>query len=225
MERLQVKNPLYPLVCILSAIALLVVGLLFAKHPAFPVFLGAVCVLYCLFGLWRTVLKCLVVFLPVSAVFAAFSLLFTRDATAALQVGGRVLLIGISAVPMVTLPPIHLTRNLTQLGAPRIVTLGMLIAIRFVPIIATEVHRVRQAMQTRGARASVYRAFVVPVMVRLISISDTLSLSLETRRFDLDDREATVYKPVRFTLRDGAYCAAAAALAIAMFTVGMGVAV
>lgn len=216
MEKLQVKKSLYPLVCIASALVLMVVGLVYAKQPVFPIFIIAVCLLYCCFGLWKTVLKCLVVFIPVSAVFAAVSLLFTRDATTAIQVGGRVLLIGVSAVPMVTLPPIRLTRCLTQLGFQRIATLGMLIAIRFVPIIGGEVRRVRQAMHTRGAKASFYRAFVVPVMVRLISISDTLALSLETRRFDLDSKQATVYKPVAFALRDGIYCAAALGLVAGM---------
>lgn len=219
MERLQTQNPLYPPVCILSSILLLVVGLLFAKHPAFPFYIVAVCLLYCCFGLWQVVVKCLAVFLPVGAIFAAFSFLFARDGLAALQVGGRVLLIGVSAIPMVTLPPIHLTRCLTQLGFPRIITLGMLIAIRFVPVITTEVHRVRQAMRTRGARASLYRAFVVPVMVRLIGISDTLSLSLETRNFDLENRQATVYRPVRFMPRDGVYCALVAALSVGMVVI------
>lgn len=206
MEKLQVKNSLYPLVCIVSSILLLITGLLYAKDPIFPIFIICVCILYSCFGLLVPTLKCLGIFIPVGLIFSLFSLLLTKNYTSAIQIGCRVLLIGVSSVPMVTLPPIQLTRCLTQLGFPRTITLGMLIAIRFVPVIGGEVRRVRQAMHTRGASASFYRAFVVPVMVRLISISDTLALSLETRAFDLDSKESTVYEPVRFTLRDGIFC-------------------
>lgn len=220
MEKLQVQNALYPLVCICSSIILLVVGLMYAKNPLFPVYILVVCLLYCIFGFAKTTLKCILIFTIVGSVFGFFSFLVSRNISAAVQMGERVLLIGVSSVPMVTLPPIRLTRCLTQLGFPRIVALGMLIAIRFVPIIGLEVRRVRQAMETRGAKASFYRAFVVPVMVRLISMSDTLALSLETRAFDLDQKEATVYEPVHFTLKDGLYMASVGILLVGMAVLG-----
>lgn len=207
MDRLQVKNPLYPLVCLLSAIVLLVVGLIYAKHPLYPLFLLTVCLLYCLFGLWKVTIKAVLVFLPVSAIFALFSFLFQRDLSTALQMAGRVMLIGISAIPVVTLPPINLTRCMDKMGCPRILTLGMLIAIRFVPVVGDELRRVREAMSTRGVRGSFYRAFIIPVMIRLVNISDTMALSLETRGFSTGKEPVSVYKPVTFTLRDGIYCA------------------
>jgi len=206
MDRLQIRNPLYPLVCILSAIALLVVGLFYAKSDYFGLYILTICLLYCFFGLAAATMKCLLVFIPVGAVFALFSFLFQREAVTAFQMAGRVLLIGVSAVPMVTMPPICLTRCLTQLGCPKVITLGMLVAIRFVPLVGGEVRRVGQAMRTRGIRRSVHRAFVVPVMIRLLSISDTMALSLETRAFSMGKEPASVYEPVRFCLRDGVYC-------------------
>ena len=160
MDRLQLEKPLYPLVCLTSSILLLAVGLVYAKHPLFPLFILAVCLLYCMFGIAKATINCILVFIPVSAVFALFSLLFHREAAVAAQMAGRVMLLGVSAVPMVTMPPINLTRCLDGLGFPRILTLGMLIAIRFVPIIGDEVNRVREAMRTRGVRGSVYRMLV-----------------------------------------------------------------
>lgn len=161
---------------------------------------------------WRATLKCILVFIPVSGVFALFSLLFIREPLTAAQMAGRVMLIGVSSVPMVTLPPINLTRCMEKLGAPRILTLGMLVAIRFVPVIGDELRRVREAMRTRGVRASAYRAFIIPVMIRLVNISDTMALSLETRAFSTGGEPAGVYRTVRFRLRDGLYCAAVAAV-------------
>ena len=207
MDRLQVENPLYPLVCIASAFILLVVGLLYAKHSCFALYILCVCLLYCAFGLWKATVQCIVIFIPVSLVFALFSLLFQRDGVVALQMAGRVVLIGVSALPMVTLAPVHLTRCLAKMGVPRVMTLGMLIAIRFVPVIGDELRRVREAMRTRGVRASFYRAFIIPVMIRLLNISDTMALSLETRGFSSEDVPVSAYKSVCFTMRDGLYCA------------------
>lgn len=216
MDSLQVTNPFYPLVCLGSAIALLVGGLFCAKEPLFPVFVLAVCLLYTLFGLGKVTLKCLFIFVPVSLVFALFSFLFQRNLTVAMQMACRVLMMGLSAIPMVTLPAINLTRCLTQLGCPRVLALGMLIAIRFVPIIGDEVRRVREAMRTRGVKTSLYRAFIIPVMMRIINISETMSLSLETRAFSLGDEPVSVTKHVRFQLRDGVYCICCAALLIGL---------
>jgi energy-coupling factor transport system permease protein len=205
MDRLQVENPLYPLACLLSAIALMVVGLIYAKHPLYPVYLLAVCALYCAFGLCRVTLKSVLVFMPVSAVFALFSWLLQRDVVTAAQMAGRVMLIGVSAIPMVTLPPINLTRSMDAMGCPRVLTLGMLIAIRFVPVVGDELRRVREAMRTRGVRGSFYRAFIIPVMIRLVNMSDTMALSLETRAFSTEGEAVSVYKRVCFRARDGVY--------------------
>ena len=211
MDSLQVKNPLYPLLSVLSSVIVLIGGLLLVRSSMFICLLLALTVLYALFGFVRVTMKSLLVFLPVSLVFALFSFVFNRDPAIALQMGGRILLVGLAAIPVLVLPQINLTRNLTQIRCPRLISLGMLIAVRFVPILAGEVSQIKMAMKTRGARAHLwniscfYRAFLIPLLMRVISIADTLSLSLETRGFDLRSNAATVYQPIRFTLRDGLY--------------------
>ena len=105
------------------------------------------------------------------------------------------------------------------------ITLGMLIAVRFLPVLGSEIARIREAMKTRGVRASLwnvrcfYRALVMPLMLRIINMSDTMALSLETRGFDLENREVSVYRPVRFFARDGVFAAC-----IVILLVGLGVA-
>ena len=44
-------------------------------------------------------------------------------------------------------------------------------------------------MKLVPTRAAIYRALIVPLVMRIIGISDTLSLSLETRAFTLDDSD------------------------------------
>ena len=62
-------------------------------------------------------------------------------------------------------------------------------------------------MKTRGAGSILspkifYRAFLVPFVMRLVNISDTLSLSVETRGFSLEKAQYTVYKKERIYLSD-----------------------
>ncbi len=62
-------------------------------------------------------------------------------------------------------------------------------------------------MKTRGAGSILnpkilYRAFLVPFVMRLVNISDTLSLSVETRGFSLEKTPYTVYKKEIVCLSD-----------------------
>ena len=83
----------------------------------------------------------------------------------------------------------------------------MLIATSFPPVLGAEIKRVREAMKTRGAGSVLnpkifYRAFLVPFVMRLVNISDTLSLSVETRGFSLEKVPYTVYKKEIVCLSD-----------------------
>ena len=84
----------------------------------------------------------------------------------------------------------------------------MLVTLRFIPILVTEIRRIWEAMRVRGANVKwyrpdcLYRAFFIPLVMRIIGISDTLSLSLETRAFALDNSPATVYGKVELRARD-----------------------
>ena len=223
MDKLQVKNPIYPLLALASSVLVLVIGLIIVRQAYFPWLLLALCILYAAFGFIRPLLRSLLFLIPVSLVFALTSLLFQRQLMIAIQMGGRIMLAGLTALPVLATPQIYLTRNLTQLRFPRQITLGMLIAIRFVPVLADEVRQVKAAMKTRGASASLlnlsclYRAFIIPLMMRLIGISDTMAMSLETRGFRLDQADASQYKPVVFSWRDGFYAAAVLILITMMF--------
>ncbi len=63
-------------------------------------------------------------------------------------------------------------------------------------------------MRSRGVNVWFYtpktfcRAFLVPLIMRCVNISETLSLSVETRAFDTESKEAAVYKPIIFKTRE-----------------------
>ena len=110
-------------------------------------------------------------------------------------------------------------RILFHVRLPRVLTLAMLITFTFFPLLRAEVRQTREAMRTRGAGgllnpAILYRAFLIPLMVRLVNLSDTLALSVETRGFTTYPAPYTVYRPVYLQAKDGAFAALSALCAM-----------
>lgn len=225
MMRLAAKRPLHPCVCVLSALAVFVIGLMMARGLRLPVLAVALVAIYACFGLIGSTLRCMAMMIPAGFLIALVTLLVRQDLDAAVGMWARIVVSGLAAVPVITMPHINLVRFLTQRRCPRMITLGMLIAVRFLPVLGSEIAHIREAMKTRGVRASLwnvrcfYRALVMPLMLRIINMSDTMALSLETRGFDLENREVSVYRPVRFFARDGVFAAC-----IVILLVGLGVA-
>jgi energy-coupling factor transport system permease protein len=126
---------------------------------------------------------------------------------AAIAMVNRFAALFLAAIIGCSVEAVSITRSLSQLHTPRSITLGMLIATSFVPVLKLEIKRVREAMKTRGAGSVLnpkvfYRAFLVPLVMRLVGISDTLSLSVETRGFTLGKVNYTVYKREIVALSD-----------------------
>jgi energy-coupling factor transport system permease protein len=224
VEGLQVRHPLYPLLCILFSTVVLLGGLLVSRELTLAYVLVALGVLYVCFGYGMVMLRCLVPGLVVATVIGSLTFLIAGSDVKALQMAGRLLLLALCTVPVISISPVRLTRSLTQIGCPRMLTLGMLVAIRFVPILLGEMRRIREAMRTRGVRlllnpSCFYRAFLIPLIMRLVGISELLSLSIETRGFDLADKGAVVFRPVAFGARDVMFAVATVLLVIGMLMV------
>ena len=86
----------------------------------------------------------------------------------------------------------------------------MLITMSFIPVLKVEIKRVREAMKTRGAGSLLnpkifYRAFLIPLVTRIVDISDTLSLSVETRGFTSGKSKYTIYKKETINILDIMY--------------------
>lgn len=225
---LQVARPVYPLVAVATSLLTLLTGLLASDSlTLFSIYLVALCLLYASFGYGMIVVKCLLIFVPLGLITGAISILIKHDWLTGLTAVGRMVLLGLSAITLVTTPPINLTRCMASLRMPRFLTLGMLVTIRFVPILAGEASRIREAMRTRGVNVSwyslgsCYRAFIIPFMMQLITISDLLAVSIETRGFSMTADRSSVYKTVRFTGRDGVFTSAIVMLSAAAIWVMM----
>lgn len=208
MNFFRYKQRIYPLIAVGAALFLIVFGLVTAKSVFCSYFLIGVYVWLFLFGCHRACLRILPAFLAVGGIFAAIAYFaYGNNGEAAMAMANRFAAIFLAAAIGMSQEPVCMTRALSRLHAPRGVTLGMLIATSFVPVLRAEIRRVREAMKTRGAGSALnpkifYRAFLVPLVMRLVGISDTLALSVETRGFALGKVAYTVYKKEIVALSD-----------------------
>lgn len=200
MSFFRYKSNLYPLFAIASALLIMVFGLVTARSVACSYFLlGALAWLF-VFGCYKQCLKALPAFIIVGGIFSLIAYYAAnKDLSAALAMANRFGAVFLAMVAGMSIQAVAMTRNLSQLHTPRGVTLGMLITMSFVPVLKGEIKRVREAMKTRGAGSILnpkifYRAFLIPLVTRLVDISDTLALSIETRGFTLGKSKYTVYE-------------------------------
>lgn len=199
---------LFPLVAILSGLFIIVFGLIMARDMLVcSVFLGAVFVWLLLFGCWKSCLHVLPMFIVVAGIFFGIFYAATGTINSGWAMANRFGAVFLAVVPGMSTTPVRMTRSLSQVHTPRSITLGMLIAMSFVPMLKGEIKRVREAMKTRGAGSVLdpkifYRAFLVPLVMRLVNISDTLALSVETRGFALGKVRYTIYKRESVALSD-----------------------
>lgn len=207
MTRREYGKKIYPLVALLSGVLIIVFGLVTAKQINGVYYLLGVFAWLCLFGMWKKCLHVLPVIVIFGGIFFGISYAIARDVMKATGLATRLAAVMLSVVPGMGVEPVRMTRNLSQLHTPRGITLGILIARSFVPMLSDEEKRIKEAMKTRGAGSVFnpkifYRAFLVPLVMRLVNISDTLSLSVETRGFSLEKTPYTVYKKETVCISD-----------------------
>jgi energy-coupling factor transport system permease protein len=205
--RLSVRQPLHPLLSLTISVAVICFGLLFSGLQSKAAVLVGSGLLYLLFGYHRPWWFVFPFAFAAAVVVAGISYLAARDAASSVRTFLIILILGHGSVPVLAINPLDLSRVLVQAGAPRSFSLGLLVAVRFIPVLRNEVSRIREAITTRGIRfrwtnaGHLYRALLIPFVARLIDLSDTLALSMETRGYSAQTNP-TVYKPVRWKLRD-----------------------
>ena len=205
------KRNLYPLIAIASALIIMVFGLVMARTVVCSYFLLGALVWVILFGCYKQALKALPLFIVFGGEFALIAYFSSgKNFDSALAMANRFGAVFLALVPGMSIQAVAMTRNLSQLHTPRAITLGMLITMSFVPVLRAEIKRVREAMKTRGAGSILnpkifYRAFLIPLVTRLVDISDTLSVSIETRGFTLGKSKYTVYKKEAINYMDVLY--------------------
>ena len=200
MTFFKFKARLYPLVAVAASLFVIVFGLVAALEANMSYYLLGVLAWVSLFGCVKSCLKLLPAFVVFGGAFAGIAYASAGgDVEAAISMLNRFGALFLGVALSMSVEAVRMTRALSQVRTPRALTLGMLIAMSFVPMLKGEIGRVREAMKTRGAGSVLdpkifYRAFLVPFVMRLVNISDTLALSVETRGFTLGGGLYSIYK-------------------------------
>ena len=208
MTFFRFKTKLYPLIAITASLFVIIFGLVAARNENLCWYLLGVLAWLCIFGCFKGVLKILPAFIVFGGAFAGIAYASAGgEFQAALSMLNRFGALFLGVALSMSVSAVRMTRSLSQIHTPRAITLGMLIAMSFVPMLKGEIGRVREAMKTRGAGSVLnpkilYRAFLVPLVMRLVNISDTLALSVETRGFALGKVRYTIYKKEKIALSD-----------------------
>ncbi len=217
-EQFHARRPVHPLAAVFCSLAGMIIGMVSSRTPLIFAFIALLALLDIAYGLYTAVIWMSLGMGIFGIVTGGITALMNGSTEQFWLSPARCLVIGVCVVPMLSVPPALLVRCLNQMHFPRAVTLGLMVTVRFVPIVWSELSRIRAAMRTRGIDtrlnsiawyrpSNLYRAFLIPLVMRAVNISDTMALSVETRGFDTEEKEATVYHPVAFTLRDGAFTA------------------
>lgn len=207
MKFFELKKEIYPIFALLASLTIMTFGLATAKQIECTYFLIAIFSWFLIFGYYKNILKMLLPLVLIGGIFVFIAYTVSSKWQNAMAMANRFGAIFISLIPCLSIEPVRLTRSLSAMKMPRSVTLGMLIATSFMPFLKTEIKRVREAIKTRGAGSVLspkifYRAFLVPFVMRLINISDTLSLSIETRGFTVSKSNYSIYKRESVTILD-----------------------
>ena len=210
MIGLPIKAPrigLHPLVSLGLAVVVLSFGLAVRPIGAAAIYLAGLFALAVALGYGPACWSVLRFLLPAGLIVGGLTWLIGGSPNGAAIVIGRFLLFGLTTALAATIDPSDLSRALNRARCPRTVCLGFLITVRFIPVLKSEIQRIVEAIRIRGLKLSLgqwgrsYRLLLLPLVVRLVNISDTLALSLETRGFSAAEAP-TAWRQARSSWRD-----------------------
>ncbi len=115
--------------------------MLFSKNILAFAFAGAVFALFSVFGLFKSAIKMSFAMGICGLIIGGLSFLTNRNFDAFWQTLLRMLARALCRA-MASTSPCDLTRCLAKMKCPRVVTLGMLITLRFIPILASEIKQI-----------------------------------------------------------------------------------
>ncbi len=200
---------IHPLISLLSSIIIMIFGLIYADCFNTLYWLLGLYILFIILGMYKSALRMIIPACLFIGIFVLIIYFTTNDTNMMLRMTIRFLAIFISLIPASSIYIVDFTTSLNQIHTPRFITIGLMITFSFIPILKTEMKRIKEAMKSRGIGIYnpkiLYRAFIIPLVMRITEISDTLSLSLETRGFRMTGNSYSIYKPVKLKILDFIY--------------------
>lgn len=100
----------------------------------------------------------------------------------------KIFLLLMSVVLLVEITPMNiLVVSLSKIGIPKVLTFIIATGITFIPLLSSQLRTTVQAQKARGYRLNIFKLkpVLVPTILYLLELSTNLSLSLESRGFNL----------------------------------------
>lgn len=198
---IEYNDKINPIIAIICSSFILLSGIILSTTNFFFVYYLSIVFVLLIFSYGKTLIKITGAML-VFAIVIVFLALIHTSFDRAITNGYRILSFSLSASIGLMIEPIRLVRSLNKMKVPRYITIGMLIVLKFQTLISSESRRVKIAMKTKNINIKsispllIYRAYLIPFITRLLTISDILSSSLETRGFS-SSKEYSIYKEVK----------------------------
>lgn len=207
-RHMQARKPLYPLFSFHYSLFILIMGLMLAKYNYTMYLLLGIYLFFFIFGYHKACLGVLPFIIILGLIFlvpkiASHSLTFIG---AKITIS-RLLSFFISIIPLMGIIPIELIRSMRELKISKKIILGALIIFNFFAIVKKEVRTCKSAIKTRANKKRVppriiYRAYIIPLITSLIKLSETISMSIETRGFSLEASKDSIYKNPQMSYKD-----------------------
>ena len=203
-------NPLLKIV-----VCIVVVSIAFSLRnlPAVGLLAGVLLVL--LFMSIRLKLKTLLIAAIALLLFTAFATWVLGNLQSAILNSLRLLAI-LLPTPLLaaTTPPGDLVRALQAAKLPSFLVLSLMLTWRFLPILQQEAQRILEANQLRGVNLSRqpqqwFPGLFVPLIFRIVSYADEVTVGLETRGYD-PDAPRSMSQPLTWKTRDTSFALSSA---------------
>lgn len=217
--------PLYPFFPLIGFAFVSAVGFSVASSVWVFAFLGALYLLGLVYGNIRGAAMAIFSTAFMALFFVGIPYAMAPDPKALQINAAKCLSLTVPAMALLSLSPDRLCQALDTVRAPRIMSLTIRVVFGFLPLLFKEKARIRTAMRIRGGRIhgpfAFFHRMIVPFLVRVFSISDVLSLSLETRGFDLKSKPKEIYEPVFPKWQDWVWLILTVGIGASMLGVGL----
>ena len=193
----------YPIFGFLSSIIVFSIGQWIAKDSLVYYYIGIVLLTYLLFGYGAQLKKYGPFIILLSLVMALTSMLLGGNY---IRTWTRVVVFGLASIPSLGINPADLFRVLLKTGINAMIPIGVMVTMRSTTKMKDEMEKILKGRKLRGARGirGLVRSIMIPALIRIFSISDTMAISMETRGLNVKNK-SSIYRVVVPGVKDYIY--------------------
>ncbi|MGL4951420.1 MAG: energy-coupling factor transporter transmembrane component T family protein [Mycoplasma sp.] len=206
-NKIKVTQPIHPIIGIIFSIVMAIFGLVYNNAFSLLIIAAIVWFLLLICGYFYSCLIWLIAGSLIAGGIGGIVYAYSGDLDNMVRTIAKSASTTIVVIPGLGLSMTYLIRSMESLRMPRPITLMVLITFSFFPVLMKEIKLIRESMKVRGVNnfynpKIFYKAFFIPLIIRVNDISNTLSLSIETKGFTIEKHPFTSYKTIVLSWKD-----------------------